>query len=226
MYLAYEINDYYYYWPSKDDCRRTLPSAFTYAYPRCRVIIDCTEIFVERPGNLTARAATYSNYKHHNTLKYLIGITPTGSVSFISKAYGGRASDKVITQRSGFLDLLEPGDVVLADRGFLIDEDITVRHCSLKIPSFTKGKAQLSQRDVETSRQLARVRIHVERAIGRIKHFKILTSCMSLSLVPHADNVLLICSAISNLHPALISSNSINRLVIHVAVRNRNDLLC
>ena len=193
------------HWPSKVDCARTLPSVFKSAYPKCRVIIDCTEIFIERSGNLTARAATYSNYKHHNTLKYLIGITPTGSVSFISKAYGGRTSDKVITQRSGFLDFLEPGDTVLADRGFLIDEDITVRHCSLKIPSFTKGKAQLSQRDVETSRQLARVRIHVERAIGRIKHFKILTSCMPLSLVPHADNVLTICAAISNLHPSLVS---------------------
>lgn len=193
------------HWPDKESCRRTLPGVFKPLYKDCRVIIDCTEIFIERPGNLTARASTYSNYKHHNTLKYLIGITPTGSVSFMSKAYGGRTSDKVVTQRSGLLDLLEYGDLVLADRGFLVEEDITARNCRLKIPAFTRGKAQLSQKDVETSRQLARVRIHVERAIGRLRHFQILNSSMTISLVPHADNILIICAAISNLHPKLVS---------------------
>jgi hypothetical protein len=37
------------------------------------IIIDCFEIFIDRPSNLLARAETWSNYKHHNTVKYLIG---------------------------------------------------------------------------------------------------------------------------------------------------------
>jgi len=101
--------------------------------------------------------------------------------------------------------MLEYGDLVLADRGFLVEEDVTARNCRLKIPAFTRGKAQLSQKDVETSRHLARVRIHVERAIGRLRHFQILNTSMTISLVPHADNILTICAAVSNLHPKLVT---------------------
>jgi hypothetical protein len=192
------------HWPSKEDVVRTLPRTFRVTYKSARCIIDCTEIFIERPGNLTARAATWSSYKHHNTLKYLIGITPCGSISFVSKAFSGRTSDKVVTQRSGFLDMLEPYDLILADRGFLIEEEISSRNCYLSIPAFTKGQTQLSQRNVECSRQLARVRIHVERAIQRIKNFQILNSPLPLILVPHIDSILTICSAITNLQPKLV----------------------
>ena len=57
----------------------------------------------------------------------------------------------------------EFGDVVLADRGFNIHDDLPVRGAKLEIPAFTKGKSQLSRAEVETSRRLAHVRIHVER---------------------------------------------------------------
>lgn len=67
---------------------------------------------------MTLRALTWSNYKHHNTVKILVGISPTDAVSFISKAFGERGSDKLITQKSGFLQSLEYGDKVLADRVF------------------------------------------------------------------------------------------------------------
>jgi hypothetical protein len=57
-----------------------------------------------------------ANYKHNNTIKFLVSVTPTGAISYVSKAFGGRTSDKVITQRSGYLDKLEHGNQVLADR--------------------------------------------------------------------------------------------------------------
>ena len=190
-------------WPGKEEVLRTLPSVFKPSYRNCRVIIDCTEIFCERARNLTLRALTWSNYKHHNTLKVLVGISPSGAISFIS-TFGGRVSDKVITQKSGFLDLLEYGDQVLADRGFLIDEELACRGASLAIPSFTRGVKQLSMKDVEQSRRLARVRVHVERMMERLKNFRILAGILPLSLVPHADNILMISSAISNLQPRLI----------------------
>ena len=80
------------------------------------VIIDCFEVFIDRPSNLLARAQTFSNYKHHNTVKVLIGITPQGTISFVSEAWGGRTSDKSLTENCGFLNNLVPGDLVLADR--------------------------------------------------------------------------------------------------------------
>ena len=83
---------------------------------KATVIIDCFEIFINRPTNLMARAQTFSNYKHHNTVKVLIGISPQGTISFVSEAWGGRTSEKFLTENFGFLRNLLPGDLVLADR--------------------------------------------------------------------------------------------------------------
>ncbi|KAL3881650.1 hypothetical protein ACJMK2_028062 [Sinanodonta woodiana] len=85
------------------------------------------------------RAETWSNYKHHNTVKFLIGVAPQGTVSFLSKAWGGRSSDKKITENCGILNKLLPGDLILADRGFDIAESVGLMCAEIKIPSFTKG---------------------------------------------------------------------------------------
>ena len=71
---------------------------------------------------------------------------------------------------SGFLRLLDPGDVVLADRGFDIGDDIALHGGRLEIPAFTRGKKQLSMQEVEYSRRISKVRIHVERVIGLLKN--------------------------------------------------------
>ena len=156
-------------WPKRENVRKTLPLAFRDRFACCICIIDCFEIFLDRPIQLKERASTFSNYKSHNTVKFLIAITPQGYISYISKAYGGRASDKFIVEDCGFLDLLVYGDVVLADRGFTVHEAVALQHAELKVPSFAGKKNQLSQVEVELSRDLARVRVHVERVIGAIK---------------------------------------------------------
>ena len=71
--------------------------------------------------NAQARAQTY---KKHNTAKFLIGITPQGSVSFILKGWGGRVSDVHLTENSGLMRHLLPGDVILADWGFTIEQNV------------------------------------------------------------------------------------------------------
>ena len=76
-------------------------------------MIDCFEVFIERPSNLLARAQTFSSYKHHNTMRVLIGITPQGSISFVLEVWGGRTSDKYLTENCGFLEFLVPGDMVM-----------------------------------------------------------------------------------------------------------------
>ena len=77
---------------------------------KCRIIIDFTENFIERPKSLINQASTWSDYKHHNTVKFLVGITSSGFISFLSDCYSGRSSDKFITGDSGFYDLLECDD--------------------------------------------------------------------------------------------------------------------
>ena len=110
------------------------------------------------PANFSACSKTYSDYKKHNTLKFLIGITSCGSISYLSKCWGGRVSDKQLTLESNFFSYLEPGDV-LADRGFTIADDVAVHGAKLEIPAFTRGEKQLTQREVELSKQLSMVRI-------------------------------------------------------------------
>ena len=84
---------------------------------------------------------------------------PTRSLSC---AWGGRVSDKDLTVNCGFLSKLLPGDVVLADRGFNIEEDVARMQVSFKIPAFTHGCTQLSPQEIEKTRHLANVRIHIE----------------------------------------------------------------
>ena len=117
-----------------------MPMDFRKHSPNCVFIIDCFEIFLDRPTNPMARAQTYSSYKHHNTVKYLIGLTPQGTVSFISDGWGARVSDKHLTEESGLLEKLLPGDVILADRDFDIGESVGLHCATVKLPAFTKGK--------------------------------------------------------------------------------------
>ena len=46
-----------------------------------------------------------------------MGIAPCGLITFISHGYGGRITDGQLTNDSGLLNLLEPGDTVMADKG-------------------------------------------------------------------------------------------------------------
>lgn len=104
--------------------------------------MDCFEVLIERPFNLLARAQTRSNYKHNNTVKFLIGVVPQGYVTYASHAWGGRASNKQITEESDLLKNLLPGDIVLADGGFNAGDSVGFYRASLRMPAFIKGKRQ------------------------------------------------------------------------------------
>ena len=142
-------------WPTRENVQKTMPSAFRSYFGRCIAIIDCFEVFIERPSSLVACAQTYSNYKSHNTAKYLIAITPQGIVSFVSKGWGDRVSDRHLTEECGLLQYLNPGDQILADRGFNIKDSVGFYCAEVKLPAFTGGKKQLFQLEVDTTRQLA-----------------------------------------------------------------------
>ena len=108
-------------WPDREDLWRTMPQCFQFSFGnKTTVYIDCFEVFIDRLSNLLVPAQTFSSYKHHNTIKVLIGITPQGTISFVSKAWGGRTSDKFLTENCGIMEKLLPGDLVKADRGFTI----------------------------------------------------------------------------------------------------------
>lgn len=107
----------------------------------------------------------------------------------------GRVSDKQITAGSGFFDLLEHNDEILADHGFTIRDELAVRGATLKIPYFTKERKQLSAQEVDVSRRLS----NVERVIGRWKNLKILATVIPLTQVDLLDDKVIVCGALTNL---------------------------
>ena len=67
----------------------------------------------------------YSKYKKRYTYKFLVGVSASGAIIFFSEAYPGRITDFELTKESGLIGFLERGDLVLADRGFLIQSLLT-----------------------------------------------------------------------------------------------------
>ena len=174
-----------------------MPEAFKNAYPTTRCIIDATEIFIQTPSNPQAQQLTFSSYKNHNTLKALIAVTPSGAVSFVSTLYGGCISDRELTEKSGLLNLLEPGDSVMADRGFTIADILDIRGVALNIPPI-KTQHQFTSRELTVTRRIANLRIHVERAICRIKD-------IPNSMARMVDQIFFVCTVLSLFHGPLCS---------------------
>ena len=148
-----------------------MPEDFRKAYPTTRVILDCTEVKCCMPSSLLLNSELFSAYKNHTTLKGLVGISPSGVITFISQLYTGSISDREIVERSGILDLpFNEGDSVMADKGFTISDILPLGE-SLNIPPFLGTAAQMQAKEVIRAQEIARLRIHVERQLIKFKVF-------------------------------------------------------
>ena len=190
-------------WPSQKYVRDNMPPSFKESYPNTRVIIDCTEVFIEMPSQPRSQSATFSTYKNHNTGKGLIGISPQGDLTFVSELYAGNTSDKQLTNDCGILKLLEKGDEVMADRGFEIEDDLP-SGVSLNVPPFLGEQKQFSEADEIKTRRIAKHRIHVERAIQRIKSFRILKQPLQIIMAADLNKIWVICSYLTLFYRPLI----------------------
>ena len=192
--------------PSIEQVAGTLPCAFKEKFPITFAIIDGSEIFIETPTDLHLQSSTWSQYKHHNTAKFLVACTPNGAISYVSPLYVGSISDVELTRICGFLTKLEdkPGISIMADRGFTVKDMLEKFGIGLNIPPFMEGRQQLPSEEIEAGRKIASLRIHVERAIGRIKTYRILTSTIPLSMAHLSNQIVCICAFLSNFHPALV----------------------
>lgn len=194
----------YVFWPSKYTVKKFLPPAFKIHYPNTRVIIDCTELKAEQPHQVDQRNFMYSFYKSSYTIKFLVGITPSGFISFKSKCYGGRASDSYITNDCNITALLEPGDVVLADKGFPGIQTNIPNSIVIMPPFVHDGK--LTVEEIVETYNIASVRIHVERCIQRIKLHRVLDK-IPVELFPYIDRIVHICCVLTNLQPHIIKQD-------------------
>ena len=192
--------------PSVEQVAATLPCAFQDKYPTTYSIIDGSEIFIETPSDLFVQSSTWSNYKYHNTGKFLVGCTPNGAISYISQLYVGSISDVELTRVSGYLQTLDgkSGVSVMADRGFTVRDMLAEKGVDLNIPPFMEGREQLPADEVKRGRSIASLRIHVERAIGRIKNYTILKGTLPITMIRIANQIVSVCAWLTNFQPALI----------------------
>ena len=83
-------------WPSRLVIDEYMPDDFFANFNKTRVILDATEVPINKPQNVNAQSATFSNFKNKNSLKVMIGCTPRGTVSYISDDDCGATSDRQI----------------------------------------------------------------------------------------------------------------------------------
>ena len=156
--------------PSQDQNKDSLPICFL-SFTNCRMVIDCTEMKCQGPKNFAKQKKIFSNYKHYTSLKLLLGIGPNGGGVFCSSLYPGSTSDKKIVEHSRVLKHFEAGDLILADKGFLITEMLPTGVSVNLPPILSNGHFTANQ--ILRTRNIARARIHVERFNARFKNYRI-----------------------------------------------------
>ncbi|KAJ8684359.1 hypothetical protein QAD02_020151 [Eretmocerus hayati] len=195
------------------------PSAFIgldkenlYRYSDVQSIIDCFEIEIEKPSNSLFQALSWSDYKKCNSVKYLISVTADGLITFISDGVAGRATDVSVVENCGYLDVLPGGCSVLADRGFkLLDLLLQKKKCELIRPPSVQKETKSSKKEVKLTKQIASIRIHVERAMNRIRNYRILDIHARIDnhLIGHLDSIVNIVCGLVNLQSPIIKQTNI-----------------
>jgi len=202
--MYHSLKDIYRF-PPWHIVKKYMPDTFKRHYPNTRIIIDATEFTIERPSSLLSQSGTFSAYKNRNTVKVLIGITPSGVISFVSDCYEGSISDKKLVEVSGLLQKLEPGDEIMADKGFLIQDMLAPLGVRLNVPPVLKSNSQMAAEDVILTKKIAQLRIHVERAIGRVKEFRILQGVLPAAIWDSINQIVYVCCMLTNFNPPLVS---------------------
>ena len=93
---------------------------------------------------------------------------------------------------SGFPDKLSKGDGVMADRRFLILDELTARQAHLVIPLLLKKKVQFSEEEIDSTRSIANLRIHVERCMEKIKNSYIFDGAFPISMAYGASGIFVV----------------------------------
>jgi hypothetical protein len=155
-----------------------------------------------------SQLATFSSYINRNTAKVIVGSTPGGLISYLSPAYGGAASDRQNNERSRLPNLCTPGDSIMADKGFNVQDLFATNDVTVNIPTFFKKKNRMSGRQVLADRKISSKRVHIERIIGLMKTYKILTAPMQSSETRLASHIINVCAMLCNFRKRIVSETA------------------
>ncbi|XP_016323995.1 uncharacterized protein LOC107674526 [Sinocyclocheilus anshuiensis] len=159
-------------WMSEETVKAHIPKEFQ-DYPDTHVVIDCIELRCQAPSSLLLQGEG-----SHCTYLGLIGMAPHGAVTFVSSVYPGSVSDKELLKQSGIVSLLKPEMAIMVNKGFFIDDCVP---CKVYRPAYLLKKEQMPADEVRETQSIARLRVHIERLIGRVMQHKLLETVMPLS---------------------------------------------
>lgn len=172
-------------WLPPEEVRARLPPEFA-AFPDTQVVLDCTEIFCQTPSSLLLQSEVFSTYKSHATFKAMIGMAPHGAITFVSGLYAESISDREIFKLSAITKLLKPDTAIMVDKGFIVDDLVP---CKVYRPAFLSKKQQMSGEHVRQTQSIARLRVHVERCIRRVKENKLFDTEIPLSVCGNIEQL-------------------------------------
>nr|XP_049692068.1 uncharacterized protein LOC126053600 isoform X2 [Helicoverpa armigera] len=155
--------------------KNNLPIAFRHKYAKIDYIVDCFEIEIKKPMKAIRQALSWSDYKKANTtttLKYLISSTPDGMINFISRGYSGKISDVTLVENCKFLENMEPGVSILADRSFKNLQNLFLQKGIELLPS-VGSESKLTKTETCTTKEVASLRMHMERVNRRLREFSL-----------------------------------------------------
>ena len=92
----------------------------------------------------------------------------------------------------------------MADRGFQILENLLLWFCNLQVPPRAQTNSQMTKKEVKKTKEIANLRIRVERAINRMKNCRILKGTLLITMMQHVDEIFLVCAALCNIKNVLI----------------------
>jgi len=114
-------------------------------------------------------------------------------VSFVSELYSGSISDPEIVKKSGYLDYVQSGDLIMADKG-----------ARLVIPNFLSSKNQFSKSETEENKKVASLRIHVERYMERLKNWHFFDRSIPITMASTVSDAWIVVACLSNFWPPII----------------------
>ena len=112
VFLARELKSIIY-WPTPEQILSYKHSHFSGDFSKVDRIGDCPEQWIQGSSNPKAHYQSYSTYKSQNTVKKPVICTKAGSISYLSDAYAGSATDRFITEVINITAKFTPGYSVL-----------------------------------------------------------------------------------------------------------------
>ena len=198
-------------YPTVEQLKRVTPSSVQEALGinmdgiHFEAFIDCHEQECETPTSKLAHKKVWSEYKHRTTFKFFGAIGGNGAFTFASTAYRGRLTDPVVTRLCGYMDLIHEHGATGADKGFDMIADFSSKKALLVIPPKAfAGQAFFTSDEMVDTANIARSRIHVERAFKRAQEYKILHNKIPVTMFDIWGSIFRVCCFLTNFEAPLI----------------------